>query len=188
MSDVLATSVVVAGDDHHRRTVRAALAGHPDLRVVAEAGDAGGAVMAAAQTVPDVVVLHVDLGPDLARAAHRIEHDLPGTAVVIVGPCPPELALDTGAVAVIADDAPELADAVWGASRGEARLDAALAALLLTDGPTGAELSPTEAEVLRRLAGHDAVERIAADYDVPARLVRVHARAAVDRARVARHG
>src|SRR6056297_1453382 len=172
MSDVLATSVVVAGDDQHRRTVRAALAGHLDLRVVAEAGDAGGAVMAATQTIPDVVVLHVDLGDDVVRAAHRIEHDLPGTALVIVGPCDADVALDAGAVAVIADGDPHLAAAVWGAARGEAHLDAALAAVLLAGGDGRPELSPTEAEVLRRLAGRDAVERIAADYDVAPRLVR----------------
>lgn len=187
MSDALAASVVVAGrEDHHRRAVRSALAGHPELRVVAEAGDAGGALMAASQTVPDVVVLHADLGTDLVRAAHRIDHDLPGTAMVVVGSVPADVALDSGVVGVVPDDPAVVAAAVWGAARGEAHLDAGLAAALLDAGTAADRLSPTEAEVLRRLARHDAVETIAADYDVEPRLVRVHARSAVDRARVAR--
>lgn len=187
MSDALAASVVIAGrEDHHRRAVRSALAGHPDLRLVAEAGDAGGALMAAGQTVPDVVVLHADLGADLVRAAHRIDHDLPGTALVVVGRVAADTALDAGVVATVPEEGGGIADAVWGAARGEAHLDAELATAVLAAGTAADRLSPTEAEVLRRLAHHDTAEGIAAEYDVEPRLVRVHARSAVDRARVAR--
>jgi DNA-binding NarL/FixJ family response regulator len=74
-------------DDHTllRQVLQAALANHPRLRVVGEAGTGAEALAEARRLAPDVVVLDLGL-PDMdgIEVIHRLRAELPSTEVVIL--------------------------------------------------------------------------------------------------------
>ena len=76
---------VLIVDDHplYRRGIRAALAGEPDLEVVAEVGSAAEALARCADEAPDVVLLDVNL-PDASgvEVARRLRESSPEIGVI----------------------------------------------------------------------------------------------------------
>ena len=78
---------VLLADDHAlmREGLRALLASHADISVVAEAGNGRDAVRRAAELKPDVVVLDISM-PDLngVEAARLIHAQCPGTRLVML--------------------------------------------------------------------------------------------------------
>lgn len=141
--------------------------------------DADGLDEALAPGAVDVLVV-VPGASELAAAATALRRS-PGTRALAVtdGPTDPAALVDAGIGGVIASSAADtdLAAAVVGLARGEGTLDAALARHVLEAhaDPERDPLSPTEEEVLGRLAAGESVEAIAEDYAVTPRLVRLHA-------------
>lgn len=100
---------VLVADDHDliRRLLRHALAGHPDLRQVAEAADGEQAVLLATALRPDALVVDLGLprldGFDVIR---RVRDALPECTIVVFsgsdGPQERERALEAGADAHVA--------------------------------------------------------------------------------------
>jgi DNA-binding NarL/FixJ family response regulator len=77
---------VVVADDHplFREGVIASLSADAGIRVVAEAGEADGAVRAVRETLPDVVLLDVDMPGSGLLAASRIASVSPATRVIML--------------------------------------------------------------------------------------------------------
>lgn len=80
----MATLLLVEDVAELRRVVRLAIEVHPELQVVAEAGDGASAVEAASTHQPDVVVLDLGL-PDLAgtEVVRRLREAAPFAAVIV---------------------------------------------------------------------------------------------------------
>lgn len=183
-------TVVIAGDTTLRESVEAAINQRESLITVASV-DADQAMATAVDRVPDVVVITEPAGgnapaSDLAR---QIGAALPGVRILSVyrttGSADPDPLID-GWIAgrLDLDSDHSVADAVEWVFMGEAVLDADLAAVVLDRHRQGASrlpLTPTEEEVLNRLASGDPVDEVAHDYAVTARLVRQHAGGALAR-------
>lgn len=139
-----------------------------------------------ARGAPDVVVLAAGQ-PGLDAAASIAPRAAATRFVAVVdGVAAPEALVAASVGAVVAAEAvdAELVAAVRGLSLGEAFVDTALAGHVLAryrsaDAPRA--LSPTEEEVLTRLAAGDDVATLADDYAVTARLVRLHVGGALSR-------
>ena len=178
-------NVVVVAEPGTGSHLRELLDAAPGVTVIDVVG-ADALADTVAHGAPDVVVL-ADGQPGLDAAA-SIAPRATATRFVAVadGATTPE-ALVAGAVgAVVAGAAvdDELVAAVRGLALGEAVVDAALAAHVLAryraaDAPR--DLSPTEEEVLTRLAAGDSVATLADDYAVTPRLVRLHVGGALSR-------
>lgn len=140
----------------------------PDVVVLVEAGSADSAGL-------------VELGASLGRA-------LPATRFLLVAegsPADPGAYRDAwiGGVVAREGDVP-LVDAIEWLAHGEGVLDPGLAAAVLARheaGGSSVPLTPTEHEVLRRLAAGDSADVLAAEYAVSPRLVRLHAGGALAR-------
>jgi DNA-binding NarL/FixJ family response regulator len=140
---------------------------------------------------PDIVVL-VDAGPveheALLALGAALGRALPASRLLLAtdhDPADPARLLDAWVGGIVHLDGDlELVEAVEWLAHGEAVLDPALAAAVLARHEGGASpvtLTPTEHEVLRRLAAGDSADTLAAEYAVSPRLVRVHAGGAVAR-------
>jgi two-component system, NarL family, response regulator NreC len=164
-------SIVIA-DDHAilRHGLRALLETEPDLRVVAEAGDVGGALQLTRAYRPAVVVLDLNMpGEPSLPAIPQFLEGSPATAVVVLtmqeDPAFAREALRSGALGYVlkeaADD--ELVEAVRAAGRGDTYLNPRLGARLAAEPPEPSgppdDLSEREVEVLRLIAlGHTNAE------------------------------
>jgi DNA-binding NarL/FixJ family response regulator len=166
---------------------------------VATAHGHDAAVAAAADLVPDVLVL-VDGGSAVDRAglgavcADLVSHT-PATRLVVITAVDDDLAYETllqGAFSVLApvpSAALVIVDAVRGAARGESTVSPGCARRLIEDADRAAaasdpfapnmRLTETEREVLTRLAAGEPAASIAARHDVTPRLVNLHAGYAV---------
>jgi len=139
--------------------------------------DAESAIDCIRAGAPDVIVTVAD--GDALAATTQIAAIAPATRIVAVGAADPEELVAGGVGALVAADevAEHLAPAVVGLARGEARLDAAFAAYLVSrvdgDGVGGVRLSDTEREVLTRLADGDDPDALAESHAVPPRMVRL---------------
>lgn len=152
---------IVIVDDHPvvREGLRAVLSAEPDLLVVGECGRGDEAVLLAAETRPDVVLMDLRLpGLDGVEATARIVAGASGNVLVLTtydSDGDIIRALAAGATGYLLKDAPrdELARAVRAAARGETVLAAPVAAKLVTHmrGPS-VPLSAREVEVLRCIA------------------------------------
>jgi len=178
------TTVVVAlerAEDVQRLT--ALLTATPDLEVVGEATSGADALANLAAAVPDVALIGLDLpdhdGVDLCT---ELDERLPGVRVVVVADQDDDRlwsALLAGAMGVLLyadleeDGAIDPAWAVRRAARGEAQLTAGSAALLLDATADAGAMGPTarERDVLTRLAAGRPSSDIAAEDEVPDRLV-----------------
>ena len=154
---------VLLVDDHEliRQGLRRAFERGGDFDVVGEAGTCAAARSMIATTELDVVVLDVRLpdgsGLDVARAA-RAERPSLGIVILTMYAGDEQLfdALDSGASAFVPKDLP--ADDIVAAARHAAVAPRSFAAPDLAEAmkrrlsPSGPQLSPREAEVLRLLA------------------------------------
>jgi len=154
---------VLLVDDHDliRQGLRRAFDRHPDFTVVAEASSVGGAMKAAADKVPDVVVCDIRLpdgsGLDVVRAQRAKRPEI-GLVVLTMYAGDEHLfgALEAGASAFVPKDAPS--DDVVAAARHAAVSPRSFTAPDLASAmrrrmtPSGPRLSPRETEVLNLLA------------------------------------
>jgi DNA-binding NarL/FixJ family response regulator len=141
---------------------------------------------------PDVVVLvHEDEASsgNLTSLAVTLGRALPASRLLVAAKgariADPSALID-GWVGGIVDVEGEvsLVESIERLATGEGLLDAGLAAAVLrrhAEGGSSVPLTPTEEEVLRRLAAGDSAETLAAEYAVSPRLVRLHAGGALAR-------
>jgi DNA-binding NarL/FixJ family response regulator len=150
-------------DDHPvvRFGLRGMLEAYDDLRVVGEAGSGDEAIVLAATTRPDVVLMDLRMpGTDGATATARIRQEHPGIRVLVLttyeGDADILPAIEAGATGYLLKDTPigTLTDAIRAAARGETVLAPLVAARLVThvQAPTGEQLTPREVQVLGLVA------------------------------------
>jgi DNA-binding NarL/FixJ family response regulator len=159
---------VLLVDDHPvvRAGLRGMLAAEPDIEVTAEAGSGPEAVVVAARTEVDVILMDLRMpGGDGVRATAEITARAAGgrPRVMILTTYDADAdilrAVEAGAVGYLLKDATgrELADAVRAADRGETVLAPGVAGRLVSSlrrkpEPAQAQLSARETEVLARAA------------------------------------
>ncbi|MEU1167444.1 response regulator transcription factor [Streptomyces sp. NPDC005921] len=154
---------VLIVDDHPvvRFGLRGMLEAYEDLRVVGEAGSGDEAVVLAATTHPDVVLMDLRMpGTDGATATARIRQEHPGIRVLVLttyeGDADILTAIEAGATGYLLKDTPigTLTDAIRAAARGETVLAPPVAARLVThmQAPTAEQLTPREVQVLGLVA------------------------------------
>lgn len=148
-----------------------------DLTVVAEAADGAQAGDRAAETLPDVCLMDIQMpGVDGVAATRLVRERSPATRVLVVTtfarPGYLRQALDAGASGFIAKDTPaaQLAHAVRRVHQGLRVVDPELAEASLFEGAN--PLSEREQQVLRLSADGRAIARIAADVFLSAGTVR----------------
>jgi len=182
---------VVLVDDH--AVVRAGLArlvdGAPDLKVVGTAADGEEAVAVVRRTLPDVVLMDLQMpGTDGVAATRALmEADLGAQVLVLTSYSDGErivAALDAGAVGYLLKDADadDVLDGIRAVSRGESPLHPRAArALLGARRPTGVQgpdavagLTPREREVLGLVAAGLANKQIARRLGISDRTVKAH--------------
>lgn len=163
---------VLLVDDHEliRHGLRRSFERQDDFEVVAEAGSMQEAVRAAADFLPDVVIMDVRLpdgtGFDATRAI-RASHPRMGIVILTMYAGDEQLfaALEAGASSFIPKDAP--ADDVVDAARHAVAQPTSFSAGDLAEAlhrrlnPSGPHLTPREAEVLQMLAEGLAVSGLA---------------------------
>lgn len=173
-------TVLVVGHPEPAAPLVAAL-GAPQFRADAVEADALAARLA--DGAVDVIV--VTEGPAPLAAVAAVSRSAPATRHLAVGEGFDAAALlDAGVGGVVSGpvDATTLARAVVGIAHGEGFLDAGVAReVLARHDATGLALTPTEDEVLRRLADGHTADEVADDYAVTPRLVRLHAGGAISR-------
>lgn len=140
-------------DDHPvvRFGLRGMLEAYDDLRVVGEAGSGDEAIVLAAATRPDVILMDLRMpGTDGATATARIRQEHPGIRVLVLttyeGDADILPAIEAGATGYLLKDTPigTLTDAIRAAARGETVLAPLVAARLVThmQAPAGEQLTP----------------------------------------------
>ncbi|MCX5562371.1 response regulator transcription factor [Streptomyces sp. NBC_00038] len=150
-------------DDHPvvRFGLRGMLEAYDDLRVVGEAGSGDEAIVLAAATRPDVILMDLRMpGTDGATATARIRQEHPGIRVLVLttyeGDADILPAIEAGATGYLLKDTPigTLTDAIRAAARGETVLAPLVAARLVThmQAPAGEQLTPREVQVLGLVA------------------------------------
>jgi len=191
------TTVLIV-DDHDvvRKGLRFYLTAVPDVTVVAEAGDAETAVRAAAEHVPDVVLMDLvlPLAPGAqpsdqggVQATRRIRQLTPHTQIVVLTSyAQDELifsAIKAGALSYLLKDAEAhtVLGAIQAAARGEATLHPRIARRLMAEvtmppaeRDPAAELTPREMEVLQLIAQGQSNAEIAEALVVTERTVKAH--------------
>jgi len=185
---------VYVTDDHPvvRRGLWGLIAAEPDLEVVGEAADGETAVREAARLRPDVVVMDVSMpGVGGAEATERIRADCPGVRVIALTAHEDRgylrRLLDAGVAGYVLkrSAAADLVRAIRAVAAGQTYLDPAVAGQVVAapagPGGSGAELSEREEEVLRRLAGGQAVKQVAAALDVRVRTVETYKARGMDK-------
>lgn len=177
---------VVVADDHAvvRAGVRAVLASEPDLALVAEAGDAQGALAAVVEHRPEVLLLDWTLPGDGRSVLARVRAEAPGTRVCVLsmhqdGTTVRE-ALGAGALGYVVKGAgiEHLVTALRSVAAGRRFLDPA-AESGLSEGPEPeddewARLTPRERLVLRRVAEGRTNREIAAELSLSPKTVDTH--------------
>ncbi|MFD5337827.1 response regulator [Streptomyces hawaiiensis] len=157
------TVQILIVDDHPvvRFGLRGMLEAYDDLRVVGEAGSGDEAIVLAAATRPDVVLMDLRMpGTDGATATARIRQEHPGIRVLVLttyeGDADILPAIEAGATGYLLKDTPigTLTDAIRAAARGETVLAPLVAARLVThmQAPAGEQLTPREVQVLGLVA------------------------------------
>lgn len=129
-------------DDHtlFRKGVRALLTHHPDFEVVGEAGDGFEAITVARETMPDVILMDIDMpqcnGLEATRVIHR---EMPHVRIVMLTVSVDDdnlfEAIKVGAQGYLVKDLEphQLYDFLLATSRGEAPLSGIIAARILEE-------------------------------------------------------
>ena len=162
-----------------REALRTLLSLQPDFEVVGEAGDGVAALRQARQTLPDVVLMDLQMPVlDGVAATRRLRDELPHCRVIALTTFDDDEyvfeGLRAGAVGYLLKDAPaeKLFDAVRAASQGESFLQPSVAAKVVAEftrlssrppsTPLVEPLSKRELEILRLIAAGASNREIAA--------------------------
>lgn len=179
---------VVLADDHAvvRRGLTGLLESTDDLVVVGVAKDGQEAVELVREHRPDVAVMDLQMPVlDGVEATRAIVAEQTGTEVLVLTSFSDhariDAAIEAGAVGYLLKDAePEvLLDGIRAVARGESPFDPRAARRLLrraapTPGPSGADLSPRETEVLRLVVDGLLNKQIALRLGITERTVKAH--------------
>jgi DNA-binding NarL/FixJ family response regulator len=176
---------VLLVDDHQmvRTGIATLLAATDEIVVVGQAGDGADAVAAAAETLPDVVLMDLSMPVlDGVEATRRILESQPDVRVVVLTSFSDRDrvsdALAAGAVGYLLKDCDpaDLLAAVRSAAAGHVPLDPRVARVLLPTGQTRPEdaMSPREVEVLRLVAQGLANKQIGRRLGITERTVKAH--------------
>jgi len=179
---------VVVADDHavFRLGMRRLLDAVPGIEVVGEAADADGAVAAAVDLKPDVVVMDLDMpGGGGVAATDRIGREAAPVRVLVLTMHADSArvgeALRAGARGYVVKDAPpdDILRAIEAVAADQAILDPAVAGALLAVGrsarrPTFPQLTEREHDVLERMSEGAANEAIAARLGISVKTVQNH--------------
>jgi len=192
VSDVADDSLirVLIVDDHRMMAegIRAALETEPDLRVVGTAGTAAEAFGAAAETLPDVVLMDFRLPDrDGGQATVEVRAAVPGVAVVMLTGFGDDTtltrAIDAGCAGLVhkSADIETVVDAVRRARAGEPVFSAddlsKLVRHLRGDAPpVGGDLTARELEVLQLLAEGVTTDTLAERLFISKHTARSHVR------------
>lgn len=182
-----ATIHIVVADDHPlmRGGVVATLTEHPGFCVVAQAGDAAGAVQAVEAHMPDIVLLDVSMPGSGVLAAAEIARRFPAVAIVMLTVSEADddvlAALRSGARGYVLKGvgAAELTSLLQGVASGGSYVSPALAARVLSTmqarggrGTEGEGLVPREAEILRLVATGRSNKEIALELNLQEKTVK----------------
>lgn len=183
-------------DDHvlFRKGVAALLARRPEMEVVGEASDGLGAMSAARDLVPDVILMDIHMPKcDGLEATRMIKRELPHVKIVILTVSDDEQnlfeAIKSGAQGYLLKDLEpsKLYDMLESISRGEAPLSGVLAAKILKEfahpnadpAPvleTIDELTARETEILQLVVDGKTNREIAACLFIAENTVKIHLR------------
>ena len=178
---------IVVADDHPlmREGVVATLNEHGGFAVLAQAGDAAGAVAAVGQHLPDIALLDVSMPGSGLAAAAEISRRFPAVAIVMLTVSEDDedvlAALRAGARGYVLKGvgASELTGVLQAVASGGSYVSPALAARVLSAmqarGARGSEaeaLLPREAEILRLLATGRSNKEIAIELDLQEKTVK----------------
>ena len=177
--------IILADDQALVRGAMAALLDlEPDIEVVGQAADGGQVLRLIASTLPDVVLMDVEMpGGDGIEATARIRARFPGVRVLVVTtfgrPGYLRRAMEAGASGFVVKDTPAhaLADAVRRAHAGLRVVDPVLAADSLALGSS--PLTARESEVLRAAATGATIAQLADTLHLSEGTVRNHLSAAI---------
>lgn len=177
-------TVVLVGDEEFIAWAEPQIQGSTSLLGIGSVG-ADQAVATAVGRAPDVVVIADPPGPDGTSAAElsrQIGATLAACRELLVArdgaTTDADSLIDAWVGGVIRFGSADLAEAIEQLGFGEALLDQPLAAAVLERhraGRSPVELSPTEHEVITRLAAGDTPVVLAEEYAVTPRMVRLHA-------------
>jgi DNA-binding NarL/FixJ family response regulator len=129
-------------DDHvlFRKGVAALLAAHQDIQVVGEAGDGLDAIEIARETLPDIILMDINMPRcDGLQATRRIKREMPHVTIVILTVSEDDKdlfeAIKSGAQGYLLKNLEpyQLYDLLESISRGEAPLSGAIAAKILKE-------------------------------------------------------
>lgn len=178
---------VLIADDHPvvRNGLQMLLDGQPDMDVIDTVEDGEQAVAAAAESLPDVVLMDVNMpGVDGIEATKRIRALSPHTQVVVLTSHHQDAlvfpAVKAGALSYLLKSASpdEVIEAVRAAARGEARLHPRIARRLMEEisgaRPAPDSLTARELEVLRLVAQGLDNRAIAEELVVSEKTVKTH--------------
>ncbi len=177
-------------DDHAvvRHGLRAFLDAQPDLQVTGEAASGKEAIQLAAELIPDVVLMDLNMpGMDGVEATRLVRQASPRTQVVVLTSYHSDEyifpALRAGALSYLLKDAPldDVAAAVRRAAAGEATLHPQVAARIVQEMHTSSAATPAhlqltnrELDVLRLIAGGLANNEIAEKLVISENTVKGH--------------
>jgi DNA-binding NarL/FixJ family response regulator len=192
MSEAPGRLRILLADDHVtvRHGLKLLIDGQPDMQVVSEASDGNGAVLLAASTKPDVVVLDISMpGMNGLAATKKLKEQQPGMAIITLTRHSDDAYLQELLRAgvsgyVLKQSAPtELLQAIRAAAAGGQYLDSTLTArvtagFLTRQGKkvkeSGGALTEREAEVLRLIASGYSNKEIAARLSLSVKTVEAH--------------
>lgn len=182
---------IVIADDHVlvRQGIRAFLDTQADLAIVAEAGDADGAIAACAAHEPDVALIDLAMPGGGIAAIRAIRASSPATQAILLTSFDDArdilAAVQAGALSCLLKDidADGLAEAIRKTARGEAVLHPRVAGYLVDAVRQGrsvpgadafAALSEREREVLALIAEGGSNQRIAEQLAISEKTVKTH--------------
>lgn len=183
-------------DDHvlFRKGVAALLATRPGIQVVGEANDGLEAITAARETIPDVILMDINMPRcDGLEAARRIKREMPHVKIVMLTVSEEDAqlfeAIKSGAQGYLLKNLEpyQLYDLLESISRGEAPLSGIIAAKILrefthpsqslTQEPESIEkLTNREVDILQLVAEGKSNREIASDLVISENTVKIHLR------------
>jgi DNA-binding NarL/FixJ family response regulator len=153
-------------DDHvlFRKGVAALLSTRPDIQVVGEAGDGLEAIAAAGETLPDIILMDINMPKcNGLEATRRIKRELPHVQIVMLTVSDDDQdlfeAIKSGAQGYLLKNLEpyQLYDLLESISRGEAPLSGAIAAKILKEFNRPSAGAPGEPDMIEELTARESV-------------------------------